>query len=169
MRCKVFSIPMESTGARESESRLNEFLLATNVKRTFASLVNQPTGPIWSVLFFYEEGPAKSESSQQNFRTALEPSAPLTREQGRVMGALRKWRAEEAAAAGIPLYMVAQNKWLEDIVRMPARTTDDLLKIDGLGERRVQKYGTKILEILKGSSGQPSSWASPPYNSARPQ
>jgi ATP-dependent DNA helicase RecQ len=67
------------------------------------------------------------------------------------MIALKRWRADQAAQEGVPLYMVAHNNWLEDIVRMPARGVQDFLKVRGMGEWRAKKYGPKILEILGGT------------------
>jgi ATP-dependent DNA helicase RecQ len=83
------------------------------------------------------------------------------------MIALKKWRADQAASEGVPLYMVAQNKWLEEIVRMPARALDDLMKVRGLGEWRVQKYGAKILEILNTPNAAKRSWPGPSYSAGR--
>jgi len=62
---------------------------------------------------------------------------------------------------------VAQNKWLEDIVRMPVRTLDDLTKVRGLGEWRVQKYGAKIVEILNTASAARRSWPTSSYSAGR--
>jgi hypothetical protein len=60
--------------------------------------------------------------------------------------------------------MVAQNKWLEEIVQMPGRTLDDLKKVRGLGEWRVQKYGNKILEILNTAIAARPSWPAASYS-----
>jgi ribonuclease D len=63
--------------------------------------------------------------------------------------------------------MVAQNKWLEDIVRMPARVVDDLKNVRGLGEWRVQKYGAKILEVLNAANAAKRSWPGSSYSAGR--
>src|ERR1017187_10818245 len=55
MRCKIFSVPIESKTGLDRERKLNDFLSATSVKRVFASIANQPEGPIWSVMFFYDQ------------------------------------------------------------------------------------------------------------------
>jgi len=148
MRCKIFSVPLESEEALDRERKLNDFLGATNVKRVFASLANQPEGPMWSVLFFYEDGGQVAQKNPASPGATMAPNTSLTGDQAKWIVALKKWRADQAALEGVPLYMVAQNKWLEEIVQMPGRTLDDLKKVRGLGEWRVQKYGSKILEIL---------------------
>jgi len=185
MRCKVFSVPLMPDTALDRERKMNEFLSAANVKRIFASLANAPEGPVWSVMFFYEgEAPAfKTAQTAQvtpQVPSPISSTAPATsagpRESGPALSgdqvkwviALKRWRAEQAEQEGVPLYMVAQNKWLEEIVRMPARGLDDLLKVRGLGEWRVQKYGTKILEAMNAVNGAAKhSWQPSSYPSGR--
>lgn len=167
MRCKIFSVPLESETALDRERKLNDFLGSTNVKRVFASIANQPEGPIWSVLFFYEEGAEVTQKIPANPGAPMDYGSPLTGEQVKWMIALKKWRADQAASEGVPLYMVAQNRWLEEIVRMPARALDDLVKVQGLGEWRVQKYGAKILEVLNAANAAKRSWPTPSYSAGR--
>jgi len=167
MRCKIFSVPLESEETLDKERDLNGFLGATNVKRVFASLANQPEGPMWSVLFFYEDGAPVTQKIPASPDATLDPGTPLTSEQGKSIIALKKWRTDQAAREGVPLYMVAQNRWLEDIVRMPARTLDDLTKVRGLGEWRVQKYGAKIVEILNSTNSAKHSWPASSYSAGR--
>jgi superfamily II DNA helicase RecQ len=167
MRCKIFSGPLEPEAALDRERKLNDFLDATNVKRVFASLANPPQGPAWSILFFYEDGAQATETTPASPEAAAESSTPLTGEQVKVIVALKKWRADQAASEGVPLYMVAHNKWLEEMVRMPARTLDDLAKVKGLGEWRVRKYGAKILEIVNTANTARSSWPASTYSAGR--
>ena len=143
MRCKIFTVPLDSEAGLDGERKMDGFMDTNNVKRIFASLANQPKGPVWSVLFFYEgEAPvmrqtvaSPSVAAGTNYppsNKAIDPGTPLTGEQVRSIIALKKWRADPAAPEGVPLYMVAQNRWLEEMVRMPARTLDDLKKIAGI-------------------------------------
>ncbi len=167
MRYKIFSVPVEPGEALDKERKLNEFLDATNVKRVFASIANQPEGPVWSVLFFYEDGAPAAQKTPASPGAIVDPGTQLTREQARSIVALKKWRADAAAVEGVPLYMVAQNKWLEEMVRMPARTLDDLKKVNGFGEWRVQKYGAKIVETLNAANTSRSSWPASSYSAGR--
>ena len=178
MRCKIFNIPIEQPGSGpDQEQKLSEFVSAANVKRVFASVANMPEGPVWSVMFFYEEGPqavqttrpaqtsetlplSRREAESSGPGASLDSEMPLTREQVKWIIALKRWRADQAAKENVPLYMVAQNKWLEEIVRLPVRGMDDLMQVRGLGEWRVQKYGGKILEILGSAPAGKRTWPS---------
>jgi len=167
MRCKIFSVPVGSEQALDRERKLNDFLGTTDVKRIFASLANQPEGPIWSVLFFYEGDEQVTQKTPASPEVTQEPSVLLSGEQVKSIVALKKWRADQAEQENVPLYMVAQNKWLEDIVRMPVRTLDDLGKVRGLGEWRVQKYGAKIVEVLNAATAAKRTWPSSSYSAGR--
>ncbi len=167
MRCKIFSVPLEAEKAFERERKLNDFLGVTNVKRVFASLANQPEGPMWSILFLYEDEAQVTQKAPASPGATMDISTPLTGEQVKSILALKKWRAEAAAQEGVPLYMVAQNRWLEDIVRMPARNLGDLTKVRGLGEWRVQKYGAKMVEILNSANSAKRSWPASSYSAGR--
>ncbi len=178
MQCKIFSVPVEPEAALERERKINDFLGATNVKRIFANLANPSEGPMWSVLFFYEgeapvaqkapAGPVEAAvTDRQTPDAQMDSGTPLSGEQVRSIVALKKSRADAAALEGVPLYMVSQNKWLEDIVRMPVKTLDDLKRIRGLGEWRVQKYGAKIIEILNTANAAKRSWPATSYSAGR--
>lgn len=178
MKCKIFSVPLDSEHALEQEQKLNEFLAAANVKRVFASLADQPEGPLWSVLFLYEgeasttrrspEGrPATASFDRRPTNGTSDTASTFSAEEARSIIALKKWRADAAAVEGVPLYMVANNKWLEEIVRIPVRSVDDLKKVGGFGEWRVQKYGPKIIEILKTVTSARRTWPAPSYPTGR--
>jgi len=190
MQCKMFSIPIDGNAVLAPESKLNEFLGAAKVKLTFASLAGAPANPFWSVLCFFEDGaqmaPARPAVANRTAAPSpavapgpttpnpaaatgptVQPNILLTGEQVRMIMALKKWRANEAALANVPLYKVAQNRWLEEIVRMPARSLDDLKKVTGMGDWRVQKYGAKILEVLNATSAAKSAWPNSSFSAGQ--
>ncbi|MBU0470578.1 MAG: UvrD-helicase domain-containing protein [Nanoarchaeota archaeon] len=63
---------------------------------------------------------------------------------------LRNWRWNISQEMNIPVYMVMNNKTLDEITqRMPA-TMVDLEEIHGFGPVKVMKYGQEILSIVNG-------------------
>ena len=178
MRCKIFTVPLDSEAALDHERKIDSFMDTNNVKRVFASLAHQPEGPIWSVLFFYEGGAPAVRQAPAGALMAAGPDRPaynrppdtgstLSPSEVKSIIALKKWRADAAAQEGVPLYMVAQNRWLEDMVRIPVRTLDDLKKVPGFSEWRVQKYGPRIVEILNPADTSRRSWPTSSYPAGR--
>lgn len=67
--------------------------------------------------------------------------------------ALKQYRLETSKAEGVKAYFIYNNaEMLAIIAAMPA-TLEDLKKISGFGEVKCQKYGEKILEIVREMRG----------------
>jgi len=62
---------------------------------------------------------------------------------------LKDWRNKKAREEGLPVYRVFQNKTLEDLVEMMPVNKEELLKIKGIKERKFEKYGKDILDLIK--------------------
>jgi ATP-dependent DNA helicase PIF1 len=62
--------------------------------------------------------------------------------------ALRTWRAETASSKSVPPYVIAHDKTLNAIALFKPATEKELLKIPGLGTKKVETYGVDILEIV---------------------
>ncbi len=54
-----------------------------------------------------------------------------------------------AIRAIVQPYVVLTNQQIADIVKRRPQTLSDLVKIDGIGKNRVDKYGKDILSISK--------------------
>lgn len=59
------------------------------------------------------------------------------------------WRSGEASRQGIPAYMVMQQKALLGICKFLPKDTATLCRIPYMGKRGVEKYGEKILELVR--------------------
>lgn len=169
MKCRTFKIHLNEETRGIEESALNKFLESIAVRRTFAAVVGDE---YWSILVFYDDAEdfAKTESQNRSDfpaqtaasppikqpaakTSAVEPEKPapieLTPEQENKFNLLKQWRNERASQDGLPPYMIAQNESLMQIAAANIETVEDFLGIKGFGEKRAQKYGEEILEILK--------------------
>lgn len=66
-----------------------------------------------------------------------------------VFSKLRDKRKEWAEKEGIPAYAIFTNEQLAKMVTERVETLAALAKIDGVGESRLKKYGTEMLEVLR--------------------
>jgi DNA helicase-2/ATP-dependent DNA helicase PcrA len=63
--------------------------------------------------------------------------------------ALRAWRREASAAAGLSAWIVASDALLRAIAAARPRTTDDLQPIPGMGPKRIESHGQAILAMVR--------------------
>jgi ATP-dependent DNA helicase RecQ len=62
---------------------------------------------------------------------------------------LRHWRLETARAAGVPAYVVFHDTTLAAIASARPTTLAALLRVSGVGESKLRKYGDEVLEVLR--------------------
>ena len=62
---------------------------------------------------------------------------------------LRRWRSETARSAGVPAYMVFHDATLAAIASARPASAAQLLRVSGVGESKLRKYGDEILELLR--------------------
>lgn len=63
--------------------------------------------------------------------------------------ALRDVRKRLADESGVPLYVVASNKTLEDIARLRPLTKKAMLATHGMGPTRFERYGVPLLDAVR--------------------
>jgi ATP-dependent DNA helicase RecQ len=62
---------------------------------------------------------------------------------------LRHWRLETAQAARVPAYVVFHDKTLAAIASARPTTLGELLRVSGVGESKLRRYGDEVLEVLR--------------------
>ena len=70
---------------------------------------------------------------------------------------LKKWRWETARNEGVVAYRVLSNKILEDISEAEPKNKEELLSIKGIKEKRFERYGRDILDLVNGNKVKDSS------------
>ena len=96
----------------------------------------------------------------QAIKKERKKSAPTTNELAKelaeddrvVFSALRSWRSSESEKEGVPPYIVLTNRQLLAIVAKRPESLGALGHIDGIGKKKLEKWGTPILAILKDNS-----------------
>lgn len=61
---------------------------------------------------------------------------------------LKDFRVKEANLKRVPLYCIFANSVIDEISLFLPATNDDLIKIKGLGKKKVEQYGEEILSIV---------------------
>lgn len=81
-------------------------------------------------------------------RGAPAPTYELSPADEPLLEQLMAWRLERARADGVPAYVVADNKTLAAIASRRPSNEAALLRVPGIGQRKVAMYGEEILAIV---------------------
>jgi ATP-dependent DNA helicase RecQ len=66
---------------------------------------------------------------------------------------LRRWRLETARAAGVPAYVVFHDATLAAIASARPASLAELLRVSGVGESKLRRYGDELLELVRAAPG----------------
>ena len=83
----------------------------------------------------------KEKGKGKKKRVDKEPKADLVE-------LLRRWRAAKAKEEGIATYMVLQQKAVLAIAAAMPRTPAELMQLNGIGDKTVEKYGKELLDLV---------------------
>ncbi|MFZ5738808.1 MAG: DNA helicase RecQ [Pseudomonadota bacterium] len=67
-----------------------------------------------------------------------------------LFAALKAWRAGVARQRGVPAYVVLHDATLDGLAAAKPRTLDELRGIPGIGDKKLEHYGTALLEVIGG-------------------
>lgn len=61
---------------------------------------------------------------------------------------LRQFRTEKSNELNVKPFMIYTNKTLESILENRPKNIENLLKVEGIGPKKVEAFGKNILEIV---------------------
>ena len=88
----------------------------------------------------------KAKTAAKRSATA---STGLDAEAARVWEQLRAWRAAIAKEHGVPAYVVFHDATLAELARARPQSEAELGQISGVGQRKLERYGADLLELLR--------------------
>lgn len=91
----------------------------------------------------------KKSTRQKRAETLEAAKAALSEQELSAFEGLRVWRNEEAARVGVPPFEVCSNQALIELVTRKPHTLTALRAIEGLGEKRVRRFGEALLKQLE--------------------
>ncbi len=87
----------------------------------------------------------KRDTARRSSARALvsEEDAPL-------LSALKARRRALAEAAGLPAYMIFNDRTLIEMAEQRPATSDEMMRITGVGAKKLESYGAQFLEVITG-------------------
>lgn len=137
---KIITVPFERNARGFEEELLNSFVINKQVKNYRAELFQDGGETYWTVFLEYDP---LVERATESDTSGLDDGQKV------LLDRLRAWRKETAQKAGVPVYIVATNRELCDIVKTSPRSLEALKAIKGFGKGKVAKYGKDVVEIIQ--------------------
>ena len=66
-----------------------------------------------------------------------------------LLAALRAWRSDKARSEAVPAYTLFSDRTLRELVAQRPTTIQALMRVWGLGESRVRRFGAEIIEVVR--------------------
>lgn len=137
MPFRILTIPFEPDKETFLEEDLNRFCLNKKIKTWQAEFFKTTKKAYWTVFLEYDE--------------VLEPEKrkdQLTEPEKLLFQRLREWRKQKAEAGGVPVYIIATNGELNELIKKTPKTIEALKAIRGFGQKKIEKYGKELTEMI---------------------
>lgn len=95
--------------------------------------------------------PARAKSRRGDLAPVAGNPAQAT--DANLLGVLRAWRSEVARTRGVPAYVVLHDATIEGIAASRPRTPEALRDIPGIGDKKLERYGRELIELINGTAG----------------
>ncbi|MEO8197289.1 MAG: DNA helicase RecQ, partial [Thermoanaerobaculia bacterium] len=106
------------------------------------------------VEFRFEQAPAKKTRKPRTARGATAGTSAPTGEDASLFDRLRALRLELAKAAGVPPYVVFHDSTLREMARLKPTSLTQMAQLPGIGEKKLERYGGRFLDLLRGTAAQ---------------
>jgi len=169
MQIRIFTIPSADSGSLQSE--MNAFLSAHRVLEIEQKFFQNDNGGYWSFCVRYiDGGGGGGGASYQGGYSGkkVDYREVLSERDFSVFSKLRAIRKELAAADGAPAYVVFTDEELANIARLPEVTEKAVLEIQGIGEKKLARYGKALIDkynaLSASAGGSATADAAPPFD-----
>lgn len=144
MQIQIFNIPISDTG--EALLEMNRFLASHKVLETEQCFFQNDKGGCWSFCIRFIPDIIKGCGNNSSGKTKKDYKLLLSEEQFALFSRFREIRKRLAADDGVPAYAVFTDEELSHMAMLSELTEKGLSSIPGIGEKKIERYGRKMLE-----------------------
>lgn len=150
MQMKFFDVSMFQIN--DVESQLNLFLRSHKIISVEKHFYIQDGIGHWAILVEYLNAIQTSNATTQEKKPKVDYKQVLDEVTFEKFSKLREARKKLSTEDAVPAYMVFTDAELASISKLEDITPSELLKLDGIGVPRVEKYGVRICEMINVSN-----------------
>jgi len=141
MHVKIITLPFDPTRNVFDDDTINQFTINKHIISIKSQFFYHNNQPFWSV--FIEYNVDVDLTIKEDLKDSLDQPGLL------FYNRLKEWRKTKADENKIPVFIIATNKQMIDIINEKPRTLEALRMIDGFGNKKVAKYGQDIISMVK--------------------
>ena len=131
----------EEYDKEEEERRLFYVALSRAKSNLHLTYTKKPTYFIKETMHRTIKG-LDSQEKKHKEKSSLNNQNPLFEK-------LKNWRKEMSQEQNLPAYCILTNKTLQEIADKKPSDFDDLSTIQGMGEVKIERYGSQILRMVQ--------------------
>ncbi|MDP2361495.1 MAG: HRDC domain-containing protein [bacterium] len=135
---RIFTLSFDAERELFQEEDLNRFCATRSVTQKRAEFFAWKGKAWWTVWVEYDEA-AQGEALPEW----------LDAEQTATYKRLKEWRFGVAEKQGLPAYVVATNRELEELARRRPQSLEAMRSIRGIGKSKLARYGKALLGLLR--------------------
>jgi len=128
------------------QDELNSFCNTHRVIYTEKQFVSDAGNSFWAICITFQE---RSDSNALSRRSKVDYKKVLNAEDFALFAKLRELRKTLAQQQGIPAYALFTNEQLAEMAKRRVSSASVLKEIDGVGQSRIDKYGSEFLNAIE--------------------
>ncbi len=140
MQIKLYTVPL--FGGEQIMEEMNRFLRGNKVVDITKQLITHGDVSFWSFCIVHLQNNAPQQQPDQ--KQKVDYKTVLTAEEFARFQRMREIRKALAEADSVPAYAVFLDSELAEFARMTELTTASMQKVQGVGEKRTEKYGNSF-------------------------
>ncbi|MDE7388446.1 MAG: HRDC domain-containing protein [Muribaculaceae bacterium] len=145
MQLKFFTIPIIC--GEDHEDSLNRFLRSVRVLEIKRELVSVADAAYWAVCVLFLAN-NQSDHNASAVKGKVDYKTLLSDGEFKKFCMLRKVRKQLADADAVPAFAVFTDSELSEISRLDEVSMTSLKRINGVGNKKLEKYGDKFCSVL---------------------
>lgn len=148
MLIKVITLPFSSAHGGFNDEEAVEFLRDKELISVSDYIFTRNEIPYLTLVLKYFPYRTEVNPTERNHKQNDDDwRKMLSEEQMGLFNLLRDWRSKRCKKEGVPPYVILNNRQLALLVQARPQSLADLVRIEGIGKKKVDNYGAEILEI----------------------
>jgi len=147
MPVRIFTIPFDETTQSFHDDLVTQFCVNKRIHKIDTMFFTRNHQPFWTVAIHY--GQILFEEKNVKISGTPGPEHVLDDQQKNLLIRLKEWRRTAADEVNLPVFMVANNRHLVEIIQAKCSTLEHLKLVKGFGKTKIEKYGKDITNIVR--------------------